>query len=113
LYISELVFREARAGDKEESKKRLQIITPLPRLAATEHVLELARKILAEKVLPPKATDDAFHIAIAAVHRMEYLLTWNCKHIANAHIQRALRRIIQQQRYESPVMCTPEELMRE
>lgn len=113
LYVSELVLNEASAGDTEAVKKRLQILQPLPRLASNAHVLELARKIITDRVLPPKATDDAFHIAMASVHQMDYLLTWNCKHIANAHIQKTLQEIIQQHGYESPVMCTPEELMRE
>jgi predicted nucleic acid-binding protein len=113
LYVSELVISEASAGNAKAVKKRLQILYPLPRVVSNKHVLELARKIIADRVLPPKATDDAFHIAIASVHQMDYLLTWNCKHIANAHIQKNLRELIQQQGYESPVMCTPEELMRE
>ena len=60
--------------------------------------------------IPEKATDDALHIAIATVHGMDYLLTWNCKHIANAEMQTAVNRICRSAGYEPPVICTPEEL---
>jgi hypothetical protein len=63
--------------------------------------------------LPAKAEADAAHIALAAVHGVEYLLTWNCKHIANAEMQPALTRISHAQGYALPILCTPEQLMGE
>ncbi len=63
--------------------------------------------------LPPKASDDAIHIAVATVNRLDYLLTWNCKHIANAQIQRKLLNIAEELGYKLPILCTPYELMGE
>jgi hypothetical protein len=112
LYISELVIQEGRVGDSAVVKKRMTMLQELPRLTVNNHVLALARTIMDSKILPPKAIDDATHIAIATVHQMDYLLTWNCKHIANAQIQKAIETICHQYDYEKPTVCTPEELKR-
>jgi uncharacterized membrane protein (DUF373 family) len=84
-------------------------------LASTEalQLFALAAAILATGVIPPKATTDATHIALAASHGIEYLLTWNCKHIANAQIIRRIETICRRQGYQIPVICTPGELMGE
>ena len=111
VFISELVVQEAQKGDRDAVKKRLALLKPMKRLLVNEHVIHLAEQIIEKRVLPASAMDDILHIAIAAIHRMDYLLTWNCKHIANAQIQKTITRIIEQQGYESPVMCTPEELV--
>ena len=111
VFISELVFQEAQKGDRDAVKKRLALLKPMKRLLVNEHVIHLAEQIIEKRVLPASIMDDILHIAIAAIHRMDYLLTWNCKHIANAQIQKTITRIIEQQGYESPVMCTPEELV--
>jgi len=65
------------------------------------------------QLVPSKVADDAYHIAIATVHQLNYLLTWNCKHIANAQIQSRLRQVSQQRGYELPILCTPYELLQE
>lgn len=111
VFISELVVQEAQKGDRNAVKKRLALLKPMKRLLVNEHVIHLAEQIIEKRVLPASVMDDILHIAIAAIHRMDYLLTWNCKHIANAQIQKTITRIIEQQGYESPVMCTPEELV--
>jgi hypothetical protein len=76
-----------------------------------ESVQDLAIQFLTKSNLPPKAADDALHIAVATVYGLDYLLTWNCKHIANAQIQKKLAQISSDARYELPTICTPYELM--
>jgi len=111
VYISELVVQEAGVGDADAVQRRLGVIAAMPRLQVNAHVTTLAKQIVRAHALPLKAIADATHIALAAVHRMEYLLTWNCKHIANAQLQKGIWSVIQQQGYPIPILCTPEELM--
>ena len=110
LYVSQLVIQEAKAGDKEAARKRLDILEPIPLLELNDKVISLAR-ILMNEAIPPKAVEDALHIAVAAIHGMDYLLTWNCKHIANAEKEHAIAEVCRSNNYEPPIICTPEELM--
>ncbi|MCI0389528.1 MAG: type II toxin-antitoxin system VapC family toxin [Acidobacteria bacterium] len=110
LVTSELVLREAQAGDQAEVAKRMTALAGLPLLELTTDVAKFASELLSEDVLPPKAARDAIHIAAAAIHGIDYLLTWNCKHIANAHVRKMAGRIFRAAGYEPPVICTPEEL---
>lgn len=110
-YISEIVIDEASAGDKNEIKKRLAIIDKLMLLELTEEANELTKAILNSGVIPQKAVRDAAHIAVATVHEANYLLTWNCKHIANAHILKKIEKICTTSGFEMPIVCTPENLM--
>jgi hypothetical protein len=111
LYISQLVRKEASAGDAQAAAKRLAILQDIALLQSNNKVIELAQQIVLQNVLPKKAADDAIHIALATIHQMDYLLTWNCKHIANAELQKAISKICHQRGYEKPILCTPEELM--
>ena len=113
LYISQLVIDEAGAGDPIAASTRLSVIQDLPQLDITPEVSTLAGAILASGRLPRNAATDAAHIAVAAVHGMDFLLTWNCVHIANASITRALALTCRDQGFECPVICTPEELLGE
>lgn len=113
MYVSQLVIDEARMGDTVASRERLEVIKDIPLLDITPEVGTLATRILASGIIPTKASTDAAHIAIAAVHGMEFLMTWNCVHIANAVIARAVAKICSQTGFESPVICTPEELLGE
>jgi hypothetical protein len=113
LYISQLVVDEASSGDPGAARERLKVIQHLPLLDITPDVVVLASSILASGSIPRKAATDAAHIAIAAVHSMEFLITWNCVHIANAVIAKGLARICRQHGFECPVICTPEELLGE
>ena len=79
----------------------------------TDLVQTLAGQLLAGAALPSKAAEDALHIAVAAIHNVEYLLTWNCRHIANATKRLAISTICEQSGYRTPVICTPEELLGE
>ena len=112
-YISEVVLEELARGDQEIATKRLDLISELPLLALNEAVEELAQQFLTKSNLPPKASDDALHIALATVYKVDYLLTWNCKHIANAQIQKKLSQIADSLGYELPTICTPYEMLGE
>lgn len=113
LYISQVVLDEVARGDDEIATKRLKIVRDFPLLEVTESVDELASEFMTKSNLPPKASDDAIHIAVATIHGLDYLLTWNCKHIANAHIQKKLREICLNLGYTLPTICTPYELIGE
>lgn len=110
-YISQVVLDEAAAGDPEEAKKRVAIIGDFPVLEATEEAESLAVAIMAAGVIPSRAVRDAAHIAVAAVSNIDYLLTWNCKHLANAQIIRRISVVCNKAGYNMPIICTPEELM--
>jgi hypothetical protein len=84
LYVSELVVDEASAGDPQAATQRLQAIMEIPLLGMTPEAESLGNALVRRAALPHRAAIDALHIALAAVHGMHYLLTWNCKHIANA-----------------------------
>ncbi len=88
LYVSQVVLDEAAKGDLEMAAKRLEVLQSLLVLELTENVQGLGLQFLIKSSIPAKAADDAIHIAAATVHGLDYMLTWNCKHIANAQIQR-------------------------
>jgi predicted nucleic acid-binding protein len=111
LYISQVVLDEVARGDTEIATKRLEIVRDFPLLEVSKAVQNLAAQFIAKSSLPPKAADDALHIAAATVYGLDYLLTWNCKHIANAQIQKKLAQISLDAGYELPTLCTPYELM--
>lgn len=113
LYCSQVVVREAGAGDAEAARRRLGLLKGVPLLDINDAVKVLAAAIAKAAALPKKAAEDALHIALATVHGMEYLLTWNCKHIANAEIRNVLAAVAYDHGYGAPVVCTPEELMGE
>jgi predicted nucleic acid-binding protein len=111
LYISPLVIQEVGAGDPEAVKKRLSIIRHIPLLEINEDTLELAANLLKNKAVPEKSTGDALHLAVTAFHNMDYLLTWNYKHLANAEKRNLIAQAIQGIGYNNPIICTPDELM--
>ena len=111
LYTSEAVLDEVAKGDTAIASQRLEILREFPLLALNQAVQGLAAQFLIHSNLPPKAKVDAIHIAAATVHGMDYLLTWNCKHIANAQIQGKLAEISLDFSYVLPILCTPNELM--
>ncbi|HEX7242380.1 MAG TPA: type II toxin-antitoxin system VapC family toxin [Longimicrobiaceae bacterium] len=113
LCVSEAVLREARAGDPQVAAKRDELAAGLPLLVITEEAIALAEALVRQGPLPPKAATDAIHIAVAAVHAVEYLLTWNCKHIANAEMNPLVRAVCERLGHRMPVICTPAELMGE
>jgi predicted nucleic acid-binding protein len=113
VYISLLVRQEAERGDGEAAQRRLAHLTDIPELSITDDVLTLTAALLEAKALPQKAVDDAVHIAIAAVHNVDFLLTWNFKHIANATKLAEIEQIIRSMYRKVPQICTPEFLFGE
>lgn len=102
---------EISARDETEVRKRLQLVEPLAVLASSPDAEALTAAIVEAGVLPEKAVRDAAHIALATVDGVEYMLTWNCKHLANAQISRRVSRICSERGFAMPTICTPEELL--
>ncbi|WP_041431567.1 type II toxin-antitoxin system VapC family toxin [Synechococcus sp. PCC 6312] len=111
LYTSEAVLDEVAQGDPLIAPQRLAILRNIPLPSLNKAVEDLAVHFLALSSLPAKAKVDVIHIAAATIHGMDYLLTWNCKHIANAQIQGKLAEISLAFGYVLPILCTPNELM--
>ena len=111
LFVSEFVDLEAGRGEAAMSSARAAALRGLPRLAATEDARELAAEILGAGLIPAKAAVDASHIAVAAVHRMDILLTWNCTHIHNIAISRHIERLCARAGWPCPAICTPFDLL--
>ena len=112
IYISKVVWNEAASGDKEAAERRLKILKPLRMLPLNREVFLLARAFGEAGCVPVKAADDAIHIALAAVHRVHFLLTWNCTHINNVATIEEIRKVCENHDYTCPVICTPDELIR-
>jgi hypothetical protein len=112
-YVSQVVIDEAGVGDATEIQKRLAVIDSLLLVEVTQEAEILTQAILSSGVIPPRAARDAAHIAVAAVQEIDYLLTWNCKHLANAQIQRRIALVCDRLGQRMPLICTPEELMGE
>jgi len=110
-YISQIVIDEIQAGDIEAAEKRMEEIGDFPVLEATIEAEGLTEAIIEGGAISERAVRDAAHIAVAAVNDIDYLLTWNCSHLANAQIIRRVSVICNAQGYSMPVICTPEELM--
>lgn len=110
LLASELVLREASAGDPAAAAARLAVLQGIPLLEAGEAALRLAHSLVAEGAIPSEAAEDALHIAIAVSNGVEYLLTWNCRHLANAVMRQRIEKTCEGEGYRPVVICTPEEL---
>lgn len=113
LFVSDAVLEEASRGDPDAIRKRLALLDGVAVLAPLQAAFDLAQRLLVATALPEKAAIDALHISLAAVHCMEYLLTWNCTHIANAERRPQIEAICRQAGWRPPVICTPLELLKE
>ncbi len=111
LFISQTVIEEVAAGDSEAAQQRLAVIESLPLLEITEEAIALAKDLIRIGPLPEKAEVDALHIAVAVTNRVNYLLTWNCKHLANAALRTRIEYVCRLRGYEPVIICTPEELL--
>ena len=110
LYTAELVLIEAAAGDAEAAEERLVVLRNLPLLETTERALQVADALLASAALPETAERDALHVGVAADNGMDFLLTWNCRHLANAMLRDRIEEVCEQAGLRPPKICTPEEL---
>lgn len=97
LVCSQTVLDECSEGDPERSEKRLELLKDIP--------------LLSRQIIPLKAADDAIHIAVASIHRIDYLVTWNCKHLANPRNWRRISDCVAAFGYRATVICTPEDLI--
>lgn len=111
LFTSLVTIQEAREGSQEAAQRRLVSLQDIPLLAVTPEVEFIASQILSEQLLPSKADRDALHIGVAVFHEMDFLLTWNIRHIANAQMSKKLRAFVESLGYSLPTICSPEELL--
>jgi hypothetical protein len=111
LFVFQEVLAEASRGDQLAASRRLAAAAGMSVLAATLEAQQLASALLDAAALPQKAAMDAIHVAIATVHGMDFLLTWNCAHIANAVVRPRIEQVCLRQGFRPPVICTPEELV--
>ncbi|WP_044965720.1 type II toxin-antitoxin system VapC family toxin [Sorangium cellulosum] len=110
LVVSEAVVAEASRGDPSAAARRLAAAEGLPVLSASIEAQAVARRLLEAAAMPRKAAIDAAHVAIAAVHGVNFLLTWNCTHLANAMMRRHIEAVCRESGFRPPIICTPEEL---
>lgn len=110
LFVSQAVLREARQGDAGFAARRLTALQGIRVLRLTSEAGALAKRLVEQSALPEKAAADAIHISVAVVNGMDFLLTWNCTHIANAATRGRIDRICREAGFEPTVICTPEEL---
>jgi len=110
VYISALVEDEISGGDPVAAAQRMQAVTDIPSVVITPEAQTLAEALVASKAVPANSARDALHIAVAAAQGMDYLLTWNFKHINNAETKALIARIVEASGLECPILCSPEEL---
>lgn len=110
IYVSDLVHMEATRGDPAAASDRLRVIDSFPVLAISEEARHLATLYVHEIPLPLKASADALHLAVATLNRMDYVVTWNCEHMARGRVKRRLEEINRARGLAVPAICTPEEL---
>ena len=111
LYISDAVLLEASGGDPDAAARRLELLDSIPVLSPPAEVDVIAQSLVTRLTLPDRALADAAHIAICVVHGIDFLLTWNCTHIANATYQPIINEVCDEYGYAMPVICTPDQLM--
>jgi hypothetical protein len=110
-YLSQFVVDEISKGNNEAAKKRLEATSKFLILEATPKVSSLASVYFKALQIPEKARFDAIHMAMATIHGMDYLVSWNCMHIASGRVRNIIDRINSEHEYSTPTICTPEELM--
>jgi predicted nucleic acid-binding protein len=111
IFISELVIAEASQGHPEAAQRRIKSLENIPELTIDQEIGELASSIMAGGGIPVSSEADALHVAVASVHRIDYLLTWNCRHINNASTKPIIRRLCEDAGFICPEICTPLELL--
>jgi predicted nucleic acid-binding protein len=107
---SEEVLREVSLGDPAMSRRRVDTLAEIAVLRVDDTVRLLAKELVREQLLPPAAVSDALHAAVASLHQVDYLLTWNCRHLANPHLQKRLRAFMAGHKLVLPEICTPIDL---
>ncbi|MEZ4269321.1 MAG: type II toxin-antitoxin system VapC family toxin [Myxococcota bacterium] len=113
LVVSDAVLAEASQGDPDAAARRLAATAGVAVIAATESAESLAAALVEGAAMPAKAAIDAVHVALATVHGVDFLMTWNCAHIANATMRPKIEAVCRDAGFQPPVICTPEELVQE
>jgi hypothetical protein len=111
LVTSQYVIDEVADGDPQLAQERLELVEGIPLLKLSGEIDDIAEEIVSRAILPAKAQLDALHIACASHHHVDYLLTWNCKHIANARILPKIHQTLTDLSCFIPIICTPEEMV--
>ena len=111
LLVSQSVWQECAGGDPVAAQKRLAALEGISVLAVTQDMIRLAESLIEQAIIPAKAIEDALHIAVSTLHHVDFLLTWNCRHIANPVIQEKIAVYLEQLGLFLPIICTPEELL--
>jgi predicted nucleic acid-binding protein len=111
LCVSQLVLDEASMGDEAAARERIEVLRSLILIETLPEAVALVKALLFAGALPNKAAADALHIAVAATHGIPYLLTWNCRHLANAATRRVIESTCQASGFKAPIICTPDELL--
>ena len=112
IYISTAVLKEVRRGDAAQAAAREAWLAGVPLLGDLPEAVELAKRLLRDEIIPAVAADDATHVGLAAAHQMDFLLTWNCKHINNHNLRSRIQRACESMGLVCPDICTPAELMK-
>ncbi|MEK7275081.1 MAG: type II toxin-antitoxin system VapC family toxin [Candidatus Desantisbacteria bacterium] len=110
-FISQFVLDEISRGDHEAVNKRIKAIKGIPLLEVVEPIVNLGLEYFDAIGIPEKVRTDAFHIAIAVYHGLDYLVTWNCTHITGGRVRGIVEKINDKHGFVTPIICTPEELM--
>ena len=111
FFVSAVVLDEVAEGDAEMARKRREVIAGLPELAQSPEADALTRDLLASGIIPAVAAPDAAHLALAAVHAMNFLLTWNCTHLNNPRLSRRIEAACRAAGSECPIICSPADLL--
>ncbi len=111
IFISEIVIEEASMGDSKLAQRRLKELEGFKYLELNKRVEEVAEIYLKRLDIPEKSFRDATHLAVACVHNIDYLVTWNCTHLANAEVIKKLLKLNKKYNINTPVICTPEYLL--
>ena len=113
LFVSQAVLAEAARGDADTAGRRLEALGEAAVLPVTDETGDLAERLISEHAVAGEAAIDAVHVAVAVVNGMDYLVTWNCTHIANAALRGKIEKTCRQAGFQAPIICTPEELLEE
>ena len=111
IYISQYVLDEISSGDADAAAQRLDLVKGFKQLQTEEEIMVLAESLLEKHSLPQKARMDAIHLAVSAVHGIDFLLTWNCRHLANAALWDSMANVCHDHDFAMPIICTPQELI--
>lgn len=109
--VSPIALDELSKGDEAQARRRLLLVRKMRTVAITTLVRDLARSYLDAIALPEKAAIDALHVATATAYSLDYLVTWNCRHIANAKVIMAVEEVNRGRGLATPIICTPEVMM--